>query len=320
MIAYSFIGVDMAKAKFDASTLVNNKAKHRVFENNLPGFKAFLSWIQKLDDPSWVCMEATGHYSELLADYLHSQAIRVSIINPMQIKNFAKVTLKRNKNDILDSRLIAEYGAIMKPKAFVPRSAKQKEIRELIQLMDMLKSQLTQLKNQKTTVQTKSSKTEIQRAITALEKRIEKLNAKIKTAISEDAGFEELVKLLITIKGVGELSAYRILSLLPDISLFDSPKQLAAFMGVTPHQCESGAWQGKTRMSKFGNPRLRKALYMPALSAKNKNEYLRPFVARLESRGLNPKAIVGAVMRKLAHIIFGILKSRQPFNPELFAK
>jgi len=317
MSTYHFVGVDIAKDEFVASQMVKNKSKQRSFDNSLSGFKAFLGWIQKTAEQPWACMEATGHYGEALAEFLHQKNMHVSVVNPMQIKTFARMMLKRNKNDFIDAQTIREYAEKMKPRFFQPRPPKQKEIRELIQLLDTLKEQSAQLKNKAHAAQHPVAKKEIRMAINAVENRVTRLTQKIKEAASEEPDFKRCVALLLSVKGIGELSAYRLLALLPDIRLFQSPKQLAAFAGVSPQQRESGAWKGKTTLSKCGNASLRKALYMPALSAKRYNITLQPWVNGLQKRGLTPKAIVGAVMRKLIHIIFGILKNNQPFNHEL---
>ena len=143
------------------------------------------------------------------------------------------------------------------------------------------------------------------------------MKTKIKEIVENCKSLASIVELLVTIKGIGELSAFHLIAYLPDLQQFNSAKQLAAFIGVTPRQNMSGKFQGKTYMSKFGHARLRKALYMPALSAKRYNKHLSPFVKRLEKSGLKPKAIVGALMRKLVHIIFGMIKSGESFNPAL---
>ncbi|HHF7368595.1 TPA: transposase, partial [Legionella bozemanae] len=101
MSAYEFVGVDIAKDKFDSALEINKHYKHAVFSNNKQGYKAFLKWLEHYTISPWVCMEATGHYSEGLADFLMEKGIRVSVVNPFQIKSFAKATLTRNKNDTL---------------------------------------------------------------------------------------------------------------------------------------------------------------------------------------------------------------------------
>ncbi|CAN5284753.1 hypothetical protein BH10PSE19_BH10PSE19_14730 [soil metagenome] len=106
----------------------------------------------------------------------------------------------------------------------------------------------------------------------------------IKSTFKQDEKWQRVVDLLLGIKGVGKLSAYRLLAYLPDINLFKNAKQLAAFIGVSPKQKESGKYTGKTQLSKLGNPRLRNILYMPALSIKRHNEAFSSFVTRLENK------------------------------------
>ena len=322
MTDYTFIGVDMAKEKFDAVILTEEKKQpHRIFENDLSGFKAFIAWLAEHHAAaSWVCMEATGHYSELLADYLHQQNILVSIVNPMQIKQFAKLRLSRNKNDKLDAKLIAQYAAKETPRRFTPRSKGQKTLRDYIQLLDTLKCQAVRLKNQVASIQITCVKKEMEKIIQANEKRMKSIEKKIKKVIDKDEEFSQLVKQLISIDGIGQLSAYRLLAYLPAIELFENAKQLAAFMGLCPRQIESGKYKGKSHLTRFGHPALKKTLYMPALSVKRQNKAFKPFIQRLENNGLAPKAIVGALMRKLAHIIFAVLKHGTFFEPKLACK
>jgi transposase len=313
----AFIGIDVAKNKFDVCLIKENKSLQKIFNNNLSGFKEFLAWSKKHSNNPWVCMEATGHYSEILADFLVSKTIKVSVVNPVQIKYFAKVKLSRNKNDKVDSKIIAEYCRLMNPRPFSSRSAQQKYIRELVQLEDTLRSQRIQLKLQLGCAQSAEIKKEFEKTIKMLDKRLKSLGGSIKSTIEANNEWKSLVNLITGIKGFGELSAYRLLAYLPDIKLFRNAKQLAAFIGVSPKQKESGKYTGQTKLSKLGNSRLRNILFMPALNAKRFNEALQPFVKRLQNNGLTPKAIVGAVMRKLVHIIFGMLKNNSPFNPDL---
>lgn len=313
-----FVGIDVAKDKFDVCLVEEDKScQQTLFDNTHSGFKELVAWLKKRCKTPWVCMEATGHYSELLADFLVSQNIKTSVVNPLQIKYFAKLKLSRNKNDTVDAKIIAEYCRLMKPSLFNPRSSQQKYIRELIQLEATIRAQCTQLKVQAGCAQSKAIIKEFTKTIKVLEKRLKSLEESIKAIVEANHEWKHLVTLITSIKGFGTTSAYRLLAYLPDIKLFKNAKQLAAFIGVSPKQKTSGKYMGQTKLSKLGNSQLRNILYMPALCAKRFNEALRPFVSRLESNGLCPKAIVGAVMRKLVHIIFGMLKNKSPFNPEL---
>jgi transposase len=317
MIEDNFIGIDISKNKFDACLLKANSSLHKVFSNNLKGFDEFYDWLQEEALSPWAIMEATGHYSEPLANFLCQKSVRVSIVNPLQIKHFAKAKLARNKNDKVDAGLIGHYGKMMKPTLYQQKPAAQKETRERIQLIDTLQEQRVRLKNQEESVGTPSVKKDLQKAIGVLDKQIEKLKDKLEQQMQSDEKWSATVNLLTTIKGIGNISAYKLLAYLPDLSQFQTAKQLAAFIGVSPQQRQSGKYVGKTCLSKKGNARLRSVLYMPALSAKRYNDHLKPWIMGLEKKGLAPKAIVGAVMRKLVHIIFGILKNNKPFDPQL---
>lgn len=318
MTIEDFIGIDVAKEKFDVFLQKGNgTVAQGVFDNNQLGFKEFMRWIKQNGPTPWIGMEATGHYSELLAEFLVLEGMKVSVVNPVQIKYFAKVKLSRNKNDRVDARIIAHYIQAMNPPLFQPRSAEQKYIRELIQLEETLKAQKTQLKLQLSCSQSKLIKKEFEKTIMLLDKRLKEIAKTLEEVLKAHSEWQHRVELLSSIKGIGKLSAYRLLAYLPDISLFKSAKQLAAFIGVSPKQKQSGKYAGKTKLSKLGNPRLRSILYMPALNAKRHSLELQPFVNRLRDKGLAPKAIVGAVMRKLVHIIFGVLKNDTVFNPQL---
>ena len=311
MTLFQFVGVDVSKDKFDSS--FNDDSK--VFTLDNKGFKKFVQYLNKVTSTPWVCMEATGHYSELLAEYLYKNKIQVSIINPLQIKSFAKSKLVRNKNDQLDAKVIAHYGEVMQPRPFNPRSEDQKEIRDLVKLLDKLKEQLVQLKNQLSSTQGKLTKKLIKQSIASIEKDIKKVLEEIKRLAKENPEFSTNVDLLSSIKGIAELTSFKLLSIVPNVSQFKNAKQFAAFIGLTPQQRQSGKYQGKTVLCKTGHASLRKVLYMCALVARRFNPVLKQFADNLASRGKAPKQVLCAVMRKMAHIVFGVLKNQEKFNP-----
>jgi transposase len=314
MTHYQFVGIDVAKDKFDVALEIDNHCHQACFNNEKKGYLAFSKWLNKYTTQPWVCMEATGHYSQLIADYLFSQNIRVSVVNPLQIKSFARARLSRNKTDQLDARLIANYCEKMLPRTFTSRSDAHKELKDLTNLLDTLKAQHVQLTNQLHSVQSNSTKQTIRKFIKALEKEIEKVEKQIAEIIKGDPTLNENMRLITSIKGVGKLTAYKVLSHVPDMNNFTNAKQFAAFIGISPRQHLSGKFQGKTTISRLGDARLRKSFYMAALVAKRFNRRLQPFVLRLQKNGKAPKAIICAVMRKLAHFVFGVLKNKRPFD------
>lgn len=317
MVDYDFVGVDIAKAKFDVAYQLDKRWIVARFDNNQNGYEQFIIWLKQHTHLAFVCLEATGCYGEPLAEYLVNHNIQVSVVNPMQIKHYAKSCLTRNKNDRVDAKMIAGYAAQVVPRCFMPRTSTQKLTREAIQLIDTLNEQKFQLQNQLESIRSPLIKQAIDQSIQCIDKQISKLEDEIKNTIATDEGYALDKKNLLTIVGIGDKTANRLIAYLPHVMAFNNAKQLAAYVGVSPRQYQSGQFYGKTRLSKCGNPRLRKALYMPALVAKNNNPHLKAFCKRLEKNGLKPKQIICAVMRKLIHIIFGILKHKQIFNPNL---
>lgn len=317
MKQYDFVGIDIAKDKFDVALKCGDKFMSAVFKNNASGFKMFVKWLKKHATNPWVCLEATGSYGEKVAEFLALKNIKVSVCNPLQIKNYAKSILARNKNDKLDAKIIAAYAAERKPRCFSPSSEDQKYIKGLVQFIDTLQEQRQQLLNQLESVSLKSIAKELKIDIKRIEKRITALEVKLKASIKKNSAYSEIKKRIQTVKGLGEKTAHAVIAFLPAIDDFQNAKQLAAYVGLNPKQHQSGKFCGRTTLSKIGNARIRKALYMPAVVVKNTNPHFKNFCQRLEKSGLKPKAIIGAVMRKLIHIIFGILKHKQDFNPAL---
>jgi transposase len=314
MTQYQFVGVDVAKNKFDVALEVDKKFMNECFSNDKNGYKSFYKWLEKHTTMPWVCMEATGHYSELIADFLVSVGVKVSVVNPLQIKSFARAKLSRNKTDKIDSRLIAGYCEIMQPRTFLPRSDAHKELKELSNLLDMLKAQHTQFLNQLGSAQSDAAKKAVRKLIHHLEKEIKKVEGLIAEIIKHNESMNENLKLMTSIKGIGKLTAYKILSHVPHMSNFNNAKQFSAFIGISPRQHQSGNYQGKTTISRLGNSALRKSFYMAAMVAIRHNKVIEPFIMRLREKGKAPKSIICAVMRKLAHIVFGVIKSRRPFS------
>ncbi len=318
MSRFVFVGVDISKDKFDVTLRLNDKKKHSIFPNKPNGFSSFINWLGKNLEGDvtnvWVCMEATGSYHEALAEFLVKNKIRVSVCNPYQIKCFAKSRLVRNKNDKLDSNVIGEYGEQMLPRLYELTPKVQKEVRELTKILDTLKAQLTQLKNQLESCSGVAASKTLKQMIKKLEKDIEKIEKQIADIINNNEQLKEMFDLLTSISGIGYLTAFNLIARLPRLENFKSAKQFAAYIGVTPKEHQSGKMKGRTTISRLGDARLRKSLYMAALVAKRFNKALQPFVVRLEGKGKSPKTIICGVMRKLAHIIFGVLKNKMPFS------
>ena len=309
------IGVDIAKAKFDVATFVNGKYKTKSFANTPAGIQAFQTWLAAFPEPH-VCLEATSTYGEALSERLADAGVMVSVVNPARIAAFAKIELSRTKTDKGDAKLIARFCALHTPEPWQPQPRSIRELRALVRrlenLLEMYQMEANRLQTADVAVQDS-----LQTVMTALQRQIDHVRAQIVQHIDNDPDLRGRRDLLDTIPGLGKATIPVLLSVLADPSRFGSAKQCAAYAGLTPPERQSGKYRGQTRLSKTGDPLLRKALYLPALVAWRHNPVLRPFCERLKARGMNGKAIVCAAMRKLLHIAFGVLKSNRPFDPNI---
>jgi transposase len=154
--------------------------------------------------------------------------------------------------------------------------------------------------------------------IAFLDEEVKRTTALIRQHIDQHPTLREQRELLVTIPGIGETTAAKLLAEMLDVKLYKSARQLAAFAGLVPRLHESGtSIKRKARLSKIGAPRLRKALYFPAIAAIKYNPSIKALSVRLKERGLCPMQIIGAAMRKLVHLAYGVLKSGKPFDPTL---
>jgi len=311
------LGIDVAKAKLDvALRRPDGKFRHKVVENNPAGFTALSAWLDKQDITELhVCMEATGVYWEAVAEYLADAGHTVSVVNPAQIKAFGAAALVRTKTDKADAKLIAEFCQAQSP---VPWQAPAlRELRALVLRRNALDAMRTQEHN-RLLVARDSVRSGIAAHLAYLEKAIAEVEAAIRQKIDDDPDLKQQRDLLDSIPGLGDKTIPVLLSYYGGPQRFDKAKQAVAFAGLDPRQHESGSSvRGKPRLSKVGHAFLRKALYMPAMVTITRTVWGRAFRDRLSAAGKAPMVIIGAMMRKLIHVAFGVLKSGTPFNPAL---
>lgn len=310
------IGIDISKKTFDAAMLLaNKKVKNKKFDNTKSGFKDFVEWYKKSGSEYFhVCMEATGNYGEALATYLFDIGVKVSVVNPAQIKGFAQSELVRTKNDRADAVLIARFCQAMQPKAWKPAPLHVRELQRWVRRLETLQDMYIQEQN-RFEVSSEEIQSSIASVMSKLDEEIKSVKQRIRNNIDNHPDLRDKKKLLETIPGVGDATIAQILSFLSDVKDFSNAKQLAAFIGLNPKQRQSGtSVLGRTRLSKVGDSRLRKALYFPAIVAKRYNPIIKEFCNRLKQSGKATMCIIGAAMRKLVHIIYGVLKSGVPFD------
>jgi transposase len=317
------LGIDIAKDTFDAALIVADKTWNEQFDNNADGFKDLSRWIRKhTHEMVHACMEATGQYGDGLAEYLYQQGHQVSVVNPARIKAYASSKLRRNKTDKADAQLIAEYCLREKPVLWSPPPASFRELQALVRRLENLQTNYYQENNRLQSGGINQVVNEdIKDHLHYLEDKITQIKHAIQEHIKAYPELKNRQKLLVSIPGIGRLTAAKILGEVRDVCEFDGARQLAAYAGVTPRNFLSGtSVHKKSRLSKMGNSQLRKALYMPAIVAQTHNPIIKVFCQRLLNYGLRPMQVIGAVMHKLLHLIYGILKSGKPFDPDFLQK
>jgi transposase len=315
------LGIDISKMTFDVALLREGKFKHKKFRNNAPGFKELSLWLERLNVTALhACMEATGSYGEALAQYLYDAGYQVSVVNPARIKGFSQGELIRTKTDKSDASLIARFCLAMTPSLWTPEPQEIRLLRDLTRRYDSL-LEMRQQEVNRLDVSGSELRCDIEGHIKYLDDSIAETKKRIRDHIDDYPDLKRKKELLETIPGVGEVTINVVLSEFADISRFDSAKQLASFIGVAPrHRLSGTSVRGRTSMSKIGNAQVRKSFFMPALVAMKYNPVLIEMRRRLLKAGKPKMLIVGAVMRKLIHIIYGVLKNNQPFNPDFQVK
>ena len=262
-------------------------------------------------------MEATGTYGEALAGYLHQAGHLISVVNPAVIKAFASTELSRTKTDKRDASLIARYCQKHRPAAWTPPPPEISELQALVRRLEALLEMLQQERNRLSAgIQSATVKASVEQHIAYLDEQVTHTQSLIKGHIDQNPTLRQRRELLTSIPGIGETTAAKLLAEIVDINHYQSARQVAAFAGLVPKHKESGSSvRGKPRLCKVGAARLRKAMYLPAIVATRHNPIIKAMSERLREAGKCPMVVIGAAMRKLIHIAFGVLKSGKPFDP-----
>lgn len=311
------LGIDVSKAMLDVVLMFagGKELKHKV-ENSQKGFRLLEGWLKSLHiDHVHACLEATGVYGEAVAEFLHAKGHKVSVVNPLRIKRYAESDLKRNKTDQVDARTIADFCRVKDPDEWHPLSAQMKHLQELMRRIESLERMLLSERNRMEAA-SRTVRPSLKRIVHALEKEIDHVRQLVKEHIDDHPDLRQQRDLLESIPGIGRKTAELLLAEL-EFGRYKSARAVAAQAGLSARKDQSGTTIDRTRLSKVGNGRIRKALYMPAIVATKYNSAVRDLAARLSRKGKAPMQIVCAAMRKLLHIAFGVIKNNRPFDPNL---
>lgn len=306
-------GIDVSKQKLD---VVSNYGKHYCFSNDESGFEELITMLKS--DGLFV-MEATGIYHFRLAHHLYLSGLAVSVVNPLRIKRFTQMHLKRNKTDKADARMICLYGQREQPSLYEPKDSKLDSAKDIHQCMEQFINHRSDLKRKLSGLKSKDADSDlvdmIIEEITRLSNKIKELEKKLIELIKQyDA---QMFTLIRSVKGIGKATAIVLIIETNGFKDFDCAKKLASFFGLAPTESSSGtSIYGRRSISKVGNPLVRKKLYMCSLQASRYNTSCSALYARLVAKGKAKKLALIAVGNKLLKIVMAVVKNKMPYNPE----
>ena len=318
--ATHFAGIDVSKDTLDACLLAPGGATHgKRFANDPQGHAALLAWADRHAPgaDTHFCLEATGPYSDGVATFLADAGRRVSVANPARVRAYADSTGQGNKTDPADARAIAGFCRDREPRAWSPPPPAVRQLQALVRRRDELRVMAAAEKTRlDAPALTPAARRSIARVARLLSKEADRVQAEAEGLVAADPQLAADLELLESVNGVGRQTATTVLAELPPVESLPSAESAAAYCGLAPREFRSGKSVRKhTRLSKAGNARLRKALYLPTLSAIRANPVLKAFFGRLVAAGKPRMQAVGACMRKLVMICYGVLKNRKPFDP-----
>ena len=323
------IGLDVSKKHVDAVILLDeegHKKRHKRFCNNAVGYRQLIAWVQRHCQTELsacqMVMEATGPYHETLALALYQAGARVSVVNPKRLKDFASGLGLKAKNDPLDAFAIARYGQLCQPQPWQPDPPEYRQLKALLSRLEALQTDRQRERNRLEKAQATETSAAVldslQRSLAFLEDEYQRLHQEIEDHINQHPKLKQDRQLLSSIPGIGPVLSTQMLALLHGGERFESAPQFASYLGLIPTQHQSGSSiHKKPHLSKLGPPRVRAKMYMAAIVASGCNPDIKALYQRLLERGKCPMAALGAAMRKLAQICFGVIKNQTPYQPQI---
>lgn len=303
-------GIDVSKAVLDVAVLPSGELLQ--FGNDANGIDE-LSKKLKSAVVELVVMEATGGYETALATALVGSGLRVAVVNPRQIRDFAKATGQLAKNDRIDAQVIAAFGQAIEPEIVRLPDEDARELEALLVRRRQLVAMRVQEVNRLGLMQGAMRK-RIKAHIDWLEREIDKLDVDLTAGLRKSPAWRAKDELLRSLKGVGPITSSTLLVALPELGQLDR-RAIAALVGLAPFNRDSGVMRGR-RSIYGGRSHVRTLLYMAATTAIRSNPVIRAFYERLKSRGKPHKVAMVACMRKMLTILNAMVRQSTPWTPE----
>lgn len=321
----AWIGIDVSKATLDVCILPEEgKPQHHKFANEATEFPKLLRWVTSLTRGAscHFCLEATGAYGRAFTVFLVEAGQKVSVVNPARVKYSGMARGQSNKTDPHDALTIADFCRKENPSSW---RAAVPEVQMLVALMRRLQALKDQLRQE----QNRSSEPDLlpavqrslQKSVQFLREEMAQLEKDIDAHVRQHARLKADRERLKSIPGVSDTTAHWVLAELPDVQEIASAEAAAAYAGLAPREHSSGTSVRKaTKLSKAGNQQLRRALYMPALTAIRRNPCVKALYERMLAAGKSRLSALCAAMRKLLMLCHGVLKHQEEFDPDWHEK
>lgn len=310
------LGMDIAKESYQVTLRIGQRTARHEFANDPAAFQRLDAWLRKQGTPQvHACLEATGRYGEALAEYLHDSGHMVSMVNPARIRYYADSQLARNKTDALDADVIADFCLTQQPERWTPPPPEIRELRALLHQYEALLAMRTQELNRQQAGHVSDSVAQLVAThIAFLDEQLEQIKRLIATHIRRHPDLRQQHELIESIQGIGAITAAFLVSL--QLERFEDARAASAFVGLNPRVRQSGkSIRRRSALSKMGDSQLRTILYWPAITAWRWNPVVRAFCERLAANGKTKMQIIGAAMRKLLCLAYGVVKSGKLFDP-----
>jgi transposase len=307
-----FVGIDVAKA--EVVVAVAPSGETWTSATTAAGLRALAKRLRRLA-PELIVLEPSGGYELPVLDALLDAELRVSLVLPERVRDYAKSQGQRAKTDALDARVLAQYAAqLQAPQLAVLVPAQRALVRLVLrrqQIDGMLAAERQRL-DQDSLYRDSPIRRDLEETIAYLEAKLHDLDRDLTATIAAEPTWAATAALLRSVPGVGPVTAATLLACVPELGTLSRHK-IAALIGVAPMARESGRWKGQRRIT-GGRALVRKVLYMAALVASRFNPPLRAFYERLRARGKNAKQALTACMRKLLVLLNALLKTQQPWH------
>ena len=307
----SYAGIDVAKSQLDVA--VRPTGDRWEVTNDAAGIQQLVCWLKTLE-PVMVLLEATGGLELPLVTALAAEAVPVVVVNPRQVRDFARATGKLAKTDALDAAVLAHFAEAVRPAVRPLRDAESQILNSLAARRHQVMTMLVSEKNRLSSATTVAVRPRIEAHISWLERELDDIDKGLRQTLRQSPVWREKDDLLRTVPGVGEQVSLTLLAYLPELGTLNR-RQIAALVGVAPFNRDSGTLRGK-RTVWGGRARVRAALYMGALVASRFNPVIRDFYQRLVAAGKPKKLALTACMRKLLIILNSMLKHCSAWRAE----